>query len=79
MGGEGGEGEARCPGDYSPPRALMGCTLLPPIRGLGCDSLRWEGREWENALEGGCVSWDGSQGPHLLELAFIKCPLPWVR
>lgn len=28
-------GGALCLGEYSPPRALMGCTLLPPIRGLG--------------------------------------------
>lgn len=26
---------AQCRGEYSPPRALIGCTLLPPIRGLG--------------------------------------------
>lgn len=27
-------GELGAPGEYSPPRALMGCALLPPTREL---------------------------------------------
>lgn len=47
------------------------CCLLS--EGWGCDSHRQEGREGESALGRACVyvcvSWGGSQGPHLLELA----------
>lgn len=31
----GGERGSSVPWEDSPPRALMGCALLPPIRGLG--------------------------------------------
>lgn len=72
VGGERGSSGAR--GNYSPPRALMGRTLLPPIAGSGWD--RNSGKGGEKVSLGACEKMGWLSRPAFTGAGVIKCPLP---